>query len=65
VSGTTEKEMNQRKREREKKADEELVASIAEKRKRWVERIGQGVKVTVVLMASREALGESSCVSGK
>lgn len=37
--------------------DEQLAAEIGERRKKWMERV-PGVKVTVVLMASKEMLGE-------
>lgn len=39
--------------------DDALAAEIGERRKKWVERV-PGVKVTVVLMASKEMLGESA-----
>lgn len=39
--------------------DEQLVAEIGERRKKWVDRV-PGVKVTVVLMASKEMLGMST-----
>lgn len=43
-------------RAKEKEADEGLVREIGERRRRLGER---GIKLTVVLMASAEALGES------
>jgi hypothetical protein len=42
--------------------DELLAVEIGERRKKWVERV-PGVKVTVVLMASKEMLGECSAQS--
>lgn len=36
--------------------DDALAVEIGERRKKWVERV-PGVKVTVVLMASKEMLG--------
>jgi hypothetical protein len=43
---------------REAGVDDALALEIGERRRKWVERV-PGVKVTVVLMASKEMLGES------
>lgn len=55
VTGST-KELEKQRRESEKRADEELVKEIADRRKKLVDKV-TGIKMTVVLMASRDALG--------
>ena len=55
LNGST-KELERQRREAEKRADEELVREIADRRKKLVDKV-TGIKMTVVLMASRDALG--------
>jgi hypothetical protein len=58
VNGST-KGLEKQRREAEKRADEELVKEIADRRKKLVDKV-TGIKMTVVLMASRDALGRPS-----
>lgn len=60
------KELEKQRREAEKRADEELVREIADRRKKLVDKV-TGIKLTVVLMASRDALGQylRGCWSGR
>jgi len=51
------KELDRQRREAERRADEEMVREIADRRKKLVDKV-TGIKMTVVLMASRDALGE-------
>lgn len=51
------KELDRQRRDAERRADEEMVREIADRRKKLVDKV-TGIKMTVVLMASRDALGE-------
>jgi hypothetical protein len=51
------KELDRQRREAERRADEEMVKEIADRRRKLIEKV-TGIKMTVVLMASRDALGE-------
>lgn len=50
-------DLERRRKEVEKEADEQLIKIIAERRKKLVER---GIKFTIVLMTSRDMLGEAA-----
>jgi hypothetical protein len=61
IKGST-KELERLRKDAERRADEELVKEIADRRKRLIDRV-TGIKITVVLMASREALGQQLCAT--